>query len=194
MKKLIIVTGVSGIGKSTVSSFLYNYYEESVLISMDQLKENIYDIVGYKNKQEKDALKNVIYDLFNRMVNECMIRGDNIVIVEYPFSIKWQSVFQKLIEKYSYEAVTINVKTKDYEKVFELVDERNNSSERHVIHSLYTYNPKKKMEYKSTNEINYDNWKNDYLENKYTNINLGKVIDFYNLDDSYDQLIKEIEE
>lgn len=194
MKKLIIVTGVSGIGKSTVSSFLYNYYEESTLISMDQLKENIYDIVGFKNKQEKDALKDIVYDLFTKLLNECMGREDKVIIVEYPFKNKWQSVFQNLMEKYSYDAVTINIKTKDYEKVFELVNERNNSFERHVIHSLNTYNPKKKMEYKSTNEINYDNWKNDYLENKYTSINLGKVIDFYNLDDSYEQLIKKIEE
>lgn len=194
MKTLIIVTGVSGIGKTTISSFLYNYYEESTLISIDQLKEKIYDIAGYKNKQEKDALKDIVYNLFTSMLDECMHRSDKIIIVEYPFSKKWQSIFQNLMEKYSYDAVTINVKTKDYEKVFELVDERNNSSKRHVTHSLYTYNPKKKMEYKSTNEINYDNWKNDYLENKYTNIDLGKVIDFYNLDDTYEQLIKKIEE
>lgn len=193
MKKIIIVTGVSGIGKTTISSYLYNHYKESTLISMDQLKESIYPLIGYKSKQEKNQLKDIVYSLFSSILEECMNREDEIIIVEYPFSQKWKIVFENLIKKYSYRAITINVKTNDYEKVFDIVDKRNNSNQRNVIHSIDNYNPHKKSEYRSKNEINYNSWKEDYLSNKYTSINLGKVIDFYNIDDSYEELIKQIE-
>lgn len=193
MKKIIIVTGVSGIGKTTISSYLYNCYKESTLISMDQLKESIYPLIGYKSKQEKNQLKDIVYSLFSSILEECMNREDEIIIVEYPFSQKWKIVFENLIKKYSYRAITINVKTNDYEKVFDLVDKRNNSNQRNVVHSIDNYNPHKKSEYRSKNEINYNSWKEDYLSNKYTSINLGKVIDFYNIDDSYEELIKQIE-
>ena len=63
MKKIIIVTGVSGIGKTTISSYLYNHYKESTLISMDQLKESIFPLIGYKSKQEKNQLKDIVYSL-----------------------------------------------------------------------------------------------------------------------------------
>lgn len=193
MKKIIIVTGVSGIGKTTISSYLYNRYEESTLISMDQLKESIYPLIGYKSKQEKNQLKDIVYSLFSSILEECMNREDEIIIVEYPFSQKWKIVFENLIKKYSYRAITINVKTNAYEEVFDIVDKRNNSNQRNVIHSIDNYNPHKKSEYRSKNEINYNSWKEDYLSNKYTSINLGKVIDFYNIDDSYEELIKQIE-
>lgn len=193
MKKIIIVTGVSGIGKTTISSYLYNHYKESTLISMDQLKESIFPLIGYKSKQEKNQLKDIVYSLFSSILEECMNREDEIIIVEYPFSQKWKIVFENLIKKYSYRAITINVKTNDYEEVFDIVDKRNNSNQRNIIHSIDNYNPHKKSEYRSKNEINYNSWKEDYLSNKYTSINLGKVIDFYNIDDSYEELIKQIE-
>lgn len=193
MKKIIIVTGVSGIGKTTISSYLYNHYKESTLISMDQLKESIYPLIGYKSKQEKNQLKDIVYSLFSSILEECMNREDEIIIVEYHFSQKWKIVFENLIKKYSYRAITINVKTNDYEEVFDIVDKRNNSNQRNIIHSIDNYNPHKKSEYRSKNEINYNSWKEDYLSNKYTSINLGKVIDFYNIDDSYEELIKQIE-
>lgn len=193
MKKIIIVTGVSGIGKTTISSYLYNHYKESTLISMDQLKESIFPLIGYKSKQEKNQLKDIVYSLFSSILEECMNREDEIIIVEYPFSQKWKMVFENLIKKYSYRAITINVKTNDYEEVFDIVDKRNNSNQRNIIHSIDNYNPHKKSEYRSKNEINYNSWKEDYLSNKYTSINLGKVIDFYNIDDSYEELIKQIE-
>ncbi len=51
MKKLIIVTGISG--KTTISNYIYNHYKNSTIISMDTLKEDIYDIVGFNNNEQK---------------------------------------------------------------------------------------------------------------------------------------------
>ena len=49
MKKLIIVTGISGSGKTTISNYLYNHYKNSTLLSIDTIKERIYEIVGFYN-------------------------------------------------------------------------------------------------------------------------------------------------
>lgn len=41
MSRLIIVTGISGSGKSTISKNIYNHYKNSTIILVDVLKENI---------------------------------------------------------------------------------------------------------------------------------------------------------
>ena len=56
MNKLIIVTGISGSGKTTISKYIYNHYNNFTIISMDTLKENIYDLVGFDNYEEKQNL------------------------------------------------------------------------------------------------------------------------------------------
>ena len=86
MNKLIIVTGISGSGKTTISKYIYNHYSDSTIISMDTLKENIDDLVGFDNYEEKQVLKNIVYDTFIRLLTECMKRQDENIIIEYPFN------------------------------------------------------------------------------------------------------------
>lgn len=57
MNKLIIITGVSGTGKTTLANILYEKIENSTLLSYDKLSESIYDIVGFKNNNEKKKLR-----------------------------------------------------------------------------------------------------------------------------------------
>ena len=46
MKKLIIITGVSGTGKTTLARILYKKLENSILLSYDEFSEKIYDMIG----------------------------------------------------------------------------------------------------------------------------------------------------
>lgn len=135
-----------------------------------------------------------MYDIFLKLLYECMRREDAMIIIEYPFNPTWKEKFQSLIDEFSYDVITINVKTHNIDETFNIVDRRNNSSERHVIHSLEAYDPKKKKMYHSINEINYDKWKKQYLEGLFESLSLGKIIDFYPLEEKYEDLIKEIEE
>ena len=54
MKKLIIISGISGTGKTTLAKKMYQKIENSTLISLDSLKEDIYDIMGFKDKKQKN--------------------------------------------------------------------------------------------------------------------------------------------
>ncbi len=193
MNRLIIVTGISGSGKSTISNYIYNHYKNSTLISMDVLKENIYDLVGFNNSEQKQNLKPIIYNTFIELLNECMRRNDENIIIEYPFNNSWENKLKKLVGKYNYKAITIKVKGKDYDTIFQRLDNRNNTKKRHPSHALTSYNLKEKDKYKSTNELDYEELKYDYETDKYTSINIGKEIVFINDNFNYDCLIEQID-
>lgn len=193
MNKLIIVTGISGSGKTTISKYIYNHYKNSTIISMDTLKENIYDLVGFDNYEEKQNLKDIVYETFIKLLTECMKRQDDTIIIEYPFNKKWEQIFKELVDKYNYETITIKVKGKDYDAIFRRLNERNNSSKRHPSHSLTKYNLKEKDKYKSTNELDYEELKHDYEDDKYTSICLGKEINYINNSLNYKDIIKLID-
>lgn len=116
MKKLIIITGISGSGKSTVAAYL-NKNLSSTLISLDTLKENIFDIIGFKNELQKNELKPLIYNIFILLLDECLKREDECVIVEFPFSASWKEKFESLVLKYGYDAITIKVKNRGFETI-----------------------------------------------------------------------------
>ena len=193
MNKLIIITGISGSGKTTIASNIYNYYKKSTIISMDTLKENIYDLVGFNNYEEKQKLKDIVYDTFIKILKECMKRQDENIIIEYPFNKKWENIFRELVSKYNYDAITIKVKGKDYDTIFKRLDTRNNSTRRHPSHSLTNYNLKEKDKYKSSNELDYNELKIDYYNDKYTSICIGKEINYINDGIDYNKLIKLID-
>lgn len=193
MSKLIIITGISGSGKSTISKVIYNHYKKSTLISMDILKENIYELVGFYNYNQKQNLKKIVYNTFLKLLEECMNRNDENIIIEYPFNKTWENDFKSLLKKYDYNAITIRVKSISYDTIYERLNIRNNGSNRHPSHSLINYNPKMKDIYKSTNELKYDELKEDYESNKYTSLNIGKTIDFINDNFNFDNLISLID-
>lgn len=124
-----------------------------------------------------------------------MKRKDKIIIIEYPFNKNWESILKEYIEKYNYEAVTINIKCKDYELIYDRLNERNNSINRHPAHSLKSYNSKYKNAYKSINELEYNKQKENYCNNKYTSIQLGETISFENNEENdIQRLISKLDE
>lgn len=193
MKRLIIVTGISGSGKSTIANYIYKHYKNSTIISMDVLKENMYDLVGFNNYEQKQNLKLIIYNTFIDLLNECMRRNDENIIIEYPFNSNWENKFKELVDKYNYETITIKVKGKDYDTIFRRLNNRNNSIKRHPSHSLTSYNLKEKNKYKSANELDYEELKRDYETNKYTSISIGREIVFINDDFNYTNIIAQID-
>lgn len=194
MNKLIIITGISGTGKSTLAQMLYNKIENSVKISFDKLSENTYDMIGFSNEKEKKDLKLLNEKIYKTLIKQCMKRNDSVIILEKPFRVKWKNFFRKLSEQYGYEIYTINMYAKDFETIWKRLLKREMSiEERHPSHYLNSYSLKKKEKYEPYFEYDYNQLKKEYDELLSNSINLGNVI---NIDDieklDIDKLIEKI--
>ena len=195
MKKLIIISGISGVGKSTLAKKMYQKIESSTLISLYILKENIYDIMGFKDKKQKKSLQFMNRKIYKMLIEEAMKRNDEVVIVEYPFKKQWITFFEKMITKYDYEAYTIHLFAKDFDTIWKRLKIRENSVERHPSHYLQEYSLKKKEKYEPYFEYEYNTLKKEYDNLTSNCINLGKVIKVEDIEElDIDQCIKLIVE
>lgn len=193
MKKLIIISGISGVGKSTLAKKMYQKIENSTLISLDILAEDIYDIMGFKDKRQKKELQLLYKKVYKMLIEEAMKRNDEVVIVEYPFKKQWITFFEKMITKYDYQAYTIHLFAKDFDTIWERLKIREHSVERHPSHYLQEYSLKKKEKYEPYFEYEYNTLKKEYDNLTSNCINLGKVIKVEDIEEfDIDKCIKSI--
>lgn len=176
MKKLIIITGCSGSGKTVLAKSLNENLENSTLLSLDTMLEMIYDLVGFKNIDEKKDLRKFVVRTYKSLLREVLKRGDPIVIIEYPFKKKWLRLFESLRDEFGYEIYTINMLIEDYDAHWNNLVKRE-MNDRHRSHYLQSYNVKNKENYEPHLEFDYEKHKRGYESKKMYDINLGKVID-----------------
>lgn len=183
MNKLIIITGISGTGKTTLAKTLYNKIENSTVLSYDELSESIYDIVGFKNINEKRTLQLLNEDMYKRLIEESMKRKDKVIILDKPFRKEWRDFFDSLTEKYSYKVYTINMFAESFDIVWKRLLKREKSKkERHPSHYLSSYCLKNKENYNSYFEYDYNSLKEEYDKLISNSINLGNIININDIE------------
>lgn len=195
MNKLIIITGISGSGKTTLAKFLNQHIEDSVLLSLDQIKESICDTIGFKNEEQKESLNKVSKKIFKLVLEESMKRRDKNIIIEYPFNKKWKTTFQNFSENYEYNVITINCIVDDFDENWDRIIKRDFSHERHPSHENLSYNPLYKNQYEKVENIDYYELKKENDTKEHHQINLGKVIEFRNRNEkSLEEILQKIKE
>ena len=194
MNKLIIITGVSGTGKTTLAKALNKKLENSILLSYDEFSEKIYDMIGFKNKEQKKHLYYLKIEMYKKLIEECMQRKDEIIILEKPFKIEWRDFFKDLSYKYEYQVYTINIFAKDFQTIWNRLLKRESSKEdRHPAHYLDSYYFNKKSEYEPFFEYQYDTFKEEYENLLSNSINLGNVIKIKDIEKvNIDKFIKSL--
>lgn len=182
-------------GKTTLARYLNQKIKDSVWISIDTIQENYYDTIGFKDEKQKKSLRKISHNAFKTILKESMKRGDEYIIIEFPFRIKWKKFFEECIQKYDYEAITINAILDDFDENWQRILKRDLSNERHPSHELNCYNPLLKNKYKRVEAMLYEDLKKEYETLEMHQINLGKVLEFNNKNKkSLEEIRKKIEE
>ena len=105
-KRLLIVTGYPGSGKSYLSSRILAAFPRLQLMSYDTLKEEWFDREGFDSMEGKARLTDRCLRAFWRQLDSGMASGGDWLI-EYPFCRKHVPALARLIAAHGYSPVTV---------------------------------------------------------------------------------------
>ena len=169
-RKLIVITGLSGSGKSTLANTL-SEYSGIEMYSLDTIKEKICDDYGFTNVNERHILTETAKSVFKAELL-VKVRKGNSVIIEHPFSSKWQDFFNHIRNQYGYTLVVINCVSRDFENIWNAKIMRDRSYNRHLAHSAKRYI--KNCIYEPDDFLYDDTYKDEekrkFKENVYTSL------------------------
>ncbi len=142
----ILVTGIPAAGKSTMAKYLAKELKIP-MISKDQIKEILFDDLGFCSREEKVkegiAAMHIMY-----YMAEQMMKVNKSFILENNFEFISKEELMELLEKYGYQAVTVTM-TGNYNVIYQRFLERNESPERHRGHVVNDCYPEKERGHKA---------------------------------------------
>ncbi len=104
MKKLIIMVGVAGSGKTTIARDIFKRYDDVSLISSDEIRGRLG--LGQDSPSHAKVFKEV-----NEIIETLMIIKQEVIIVDATNLKKYfRKNYIKLADKYGYEKITYVVK------------------------------------------------------------------------------------
>ena len=136
----ILVTGIPAAGKSTMAALLAEHFGLPV-ISKDKIKELMYDDIGFRSREEKVRLGIASMNIMYYMAEQLM-KSNRPFILENNFEKISKEPLEKILEKYSYTAITVTL-TGNYPEIYRRFVERNNSPDRHRGHVVNDGYPEK---------------------------------------------------
>lgn len=175
---LVILAGYPATGKSTFCKGLLKLYPNAPIISPDDIKEEIWDEVGFKNAAEKADLEVTrIWPLYYKRLEKQMAAG-GLVITDYPFSDKQKSFLLYECEKNNYSALTIRF-VGNLQRIYQRSLSRDLSPSRHLGHlvSCYKKGDVLKNRMQADQLVTFDILKNRCISKGYGEFQLGDLIE-----------------
>lgn len=138
----ILITGIPASGKSTMAQYLGEYLQLPV-ISKDRIKELMFDVIGFRSREQKVKLGVASMDIMYYFAEQLMQNQQPFILENNFENVSKEGLF-KILEKYSYKAITVTL-TGDYMKIYQRFLERNNSPDRHRGHIVNDCYPEKEQ-------------------------------------------------
>ncbi|MGN7397832.1 AAA family ATPase [Peribacillus frigoritolerans] len=174
-KVLILLAGLPGTGKTYLSNILNSKLGSFYNLSQDDLKEYYCDMYGYRNLEEKQKIEKIAWAKYFEIMEQQMQVGSNIMS-DYPFSQKQKPHIQQLVERYSYEVVTIRL-IADLDVLFERQKKRDLDPTRHLSHIVTSYKKGDQLADRSIadNLLNYEEFIKRCTTRGYDTFKLGTL-------------------
>ena len=135
---LIIIAGMPATGKSTAAAALSKGFGYPI-IEKDDIKEGLFDVLGFENYAQKRALDHAANDVLLRVL-EAMLKADSSVIIDNNFDTRSGEKLRALIEEYRPNCVTVFLNG-DPQALYERYCERDRAQKRHLGHVLQDHYP-----------------------------------------------------
>ena len=158
-KELVVISGVSGCGKTTLAKKLAMKYHIHIL-SLDACKAELGIKFGFLTEFEKKIFNDAAKENFKL---QCItqIRTQESIIVEYPFSQDWQSFFSECARSYGYKLIVINLVAENFDSIYKIRMERDKQSYRPKVLLSDVWIPDKMCHCPDDAEVRqhmYDQW------------------------------------
>ena len=136
-KTLVLLAGYPATGKSTFCAHLLKRHPGIPVVAPDDVKEELWDEVGFDTAAEKDRLELRVWEIYYARMEQHMRLGGPIV-TDYPFSGKQRPTLSSLVERYGYHAITVRF-VGDIDRIYERSLKRDLSQARHLGHLMSHY-------------------------------------------------------
>ena len=101
----IFVAGIPAAGKSYFAEFLSQYLCVP-MISKDQIKELLYDSIGFDSRGQKNQLNEVATEIIILFASHLMQSKSNLIL-ENNFEKSSEKRITELLSQYNYKGITI---------------------------------------------------------------------------------------
>ena len=136
---LILVAGPPGTGKSHLCRRIQERFAGCVNISIDPIKEALWDAHGFDGPQDKRRLDRLALARYFEAVEAAMADGA-LIVSDYPFSGKQERRLRALCEEHGCTPITIRLLA-DPAVLYERQRRRDLDPSRHPGHLLDRYRP-----------------------------------------------------
>lgn len=146
---LLLLAGYPATGKTDLSArIMARHPGQFEIISPDEVKEEVWDEIGFDSAADKTALEDVIWARYYERLDACMANRGSI-ISEYPFSDKQKDPLASLVARHGYRVLTIRL-VGDPHVIYARSRQRDLSPRRHLGHLVSRFHRGDTLEDRST--------------------------------------------
>ncbi len=168
---LVLLAGPPASGKSAFARYLQGRFD-GVVIAKDDIKERLFDTVGFKSYDEKRALDRCATEIMY-LLAESVLKSGGTAVLDNNFEKSSKPGLEKLVRKFDIVPLTVRFEG-DMGEIYKRYVRRESSPRRHRGHICRERYPEKKRE--KTAPLKYEEFVRRYTERGMTDFVFGRLI------------------